>query len=136
MEKGISNNMEEMSRPVSKGEYEEIVEIITNLRALPYEHLVVDFDDIIDDVLFIQTAKYGDCYLVEIAKLTGGEFPNVFRKMDIGMEETLEIFKEVCAEGNTPDLSDWEDVTKKVIKKKRTNKFNIKRMKAILFQCI
>ena len=77
-EEGKSTQLEGMSRPVSEDEYEQIAETVTNLRDLPYEHLTVEFEDILDGVLFIQTAKCGDNYLVEIARSSGGEYPDIF----------------------------------------------------------
>ena len=96
-----------------------VLEKIVSLRDIRYDFVSVSFENNIrDDITFIQTAKCGDNYLVEIGKTVNGE-PYLFRKCEVDLPSVLKIFYLLCIEKSIPDLTEWKDVTEEVIKKKK-----------------
>ncbi len=66
---------------------------------------------------FIQTTREENSknYLIEIGLKTSSVRPvNIYRLNEVGLEDTIDLFKEVCMNGELPDLSKWSDVTEEV----------------------
>lgn len=96
---------------------QEVSRRITSLRDMFYEHVCVSFSPStsVDNITFVQTARNGTHYLVEIGKTVNGE-PHLFRIEEVELLEAIKLFSKICVEKKTPDTSKWKDVTN-IIKK-------------------
>ena len=101
---------------------EDFIELIENpMKALqdkPQEHIVVNFQssEKMNELTFIQSARYDDFYLVEIGKDDNGE-PRLYRLDELDLNKAIQTFYEVCVLKKLPDLSTWKDMTKEILKK-------------------
>ena len=100
--------------PCSQEEFEEIADILTNLRDLAFEHLVVELEGYGHAMQFIQSIRVGEDLLIEIALDIGKKRPRIFQMADLEDAAAIDVYRQVCVEGVLPDLSGWEDITKEV----------------------
>ena len=74
------------------------------------ECIVVDFKDKYNNLSFIQavaTVDYTE-YHVEIAfDVPGKKNPDIYINENVPLEETLNIFKQVCTKTDMPSLEGW-----------------------------
>ena len=97
----------------------EISEIISKMRAIQWEFLVVELYGYPSPLEFIQTIRNrenGEMF-VEIGLDKGGRHVQMFRSPSISTEACIEVFKNVCVNRNMPDLTDWEDITEEIFPK-------------------
>lgn len=101
---------------------EDFIELIEkpmkSLQDKPGEHIVVNFEqpEKMGNITFIQSARYGKKYLVEVGK-TANEKHSLYRLDELDLGQAIQIFEEVCVLKKIPDLSAWEDMTSKILGK-------------------
>ena len=100
-----------MDYPCPEESFGDTADIISGLRDLPEEYLVIELQGYPSQMDFIQTARNGDKYLIELGLNVGKEKPRIFRLSEEDRDECIEIFRQVCIEAELPDLSSWTDVT-------------------------
>lgn len=108
----------ELNKCCSEEQFKELTDVISVMRDLRYEFLVVDLLDYPDQLDFIQTTKHDDdWYLIEIGLEKGGEHDQMFRISDLDLTGCIAIFKEVCVDQQLPNLSNWKDITDEIFPK-------------------
>ncbi len=102
--------------PCSEEAFQEIREIISGMRDLLGEYLVVELQGYPGRIRFIQTTRTedGENYLIEVGLDAGGEKPRMMRLPEIDREGCIRLFQDVCVNIAVPDLSAWEDVTEEI----------------------
>ena len=106
-----------MDYPIRTNQFYEIKSVISKLRDIEGEFLVVALENAPLSIDFIQTTREENSknYLIEIGLKTSSVRPvNIYRLNEAGLEDTIDLFKEVCMNGELPDLSKWSDVTEEV----------------------
>ncbi len=107
---------ESISYPCSQEQFEKYEKIITGLRRIHDDFLILEFELNPHRLMFIQTKRNlkNDNYVIEIAFNNGEEHPQMFRMYTSTADECIEVFKNVCVKAELPDLSKWEDVTREI----------------------
>ena len=100
-----------MDFPCSEESFGDTVGIISGLRDLAEEYLVVELKGYPKQMDFIQTCRNGDKYLIELGLNVGKKKPQIFRLPEEDLDECIRIFRQVCVGAELPDLSSWTDVT-------------------------
>ena len=119
---GISNSRS-LYLTCSEEQFAEICDIISKLRDLRYEHLVVVLYGYPLPLEFIQTVRArwdkdpAKDYYIEIGLERGGKHVQMFRSPSITKEECIDVFRTVCMEMTMPDLTEWEDITDEIFPK-------------------
>ncbi len=116
-----------LEQPMDEDEFcEKVAKIISALRDIKCEHLVIDFGEKFKHGLeYIQTARNSYIpgekpgYEVEVSiKKDEGKWPErqmfAIRDELVGAERATEIFRQLCVEDKAPDLTSWTDITEEV----------------------
>ncbi len=95
----------ETTRPVEETVFERIE---NRLRSLSYDKedfLVVDFVKDKDNLLFMQTKRKGKSWYVEMAwdMRRNGRTSPLIRGARLSLDKTLELFRQICMEGQSPE---------------------------------
>ena len=104
---GFSFKLKELS---IGGFFKVISPLIRDLRDLPCEHLIIDFEDNCRAINFIQTAKYDNVYMLEIGTIFNNKH-KLFRLQKQSLSEVKNWFFKVCVLEEDPDLTKWEEVS-------------------------
>lgn len=99
--------------PFSEKSFREIQEIISGMRDILGEYLVVELEGYRNQIEFIQTTRTedGESYLVEVGLDVGKKKPQLMRLPAINQEECISLFQAVCVQAEVPDFSAWVDIT-------------------------
>lgn len=101
---------EKEPRPVSLERFADIELAIRSLRNMVGESVVVDFKDKCNNLGFIQAAASVDYkeHHIEIAfDVPDKKVPDIYAKNDAPVEETVEVFRNVCTKTDMPNLDGW-----------------------------
>ncbi|MBQ8604495.1 MAG: hypothetical protein IJ410_06610 [Oscillospiraceae bacterium] len=98
--------------PVQPEQMEIIGQAIKTMRQGYMDYVTVELLAFQGDIDFIQTATTEPGYRVEL-KLTA-EDTKMFALDLKTADEVVELFRTVLTKGETPDLSLWEDITRRV----------------------
>ena len=115
-------NLKNQIRTMNEEQFADIELKLRSLRtedlAPEDEFIVIDFKEKYDGLIFIQamSVKSFKACRVEIAfERKGKNFPAIFARNDVPIDETVEIFKSVCCSVSKPDLSDWQIATEEIL---------------------
>ena len=97
-------------RPMNEERFADVELAIRSLRDMENECIVVDFKDKYDDLGFIQavaTVDYKE-YHIEIGfDIPDKKVPDIYVNEYVSLEDTLEIFRQVCTKPDKPSLEGW-----------------------------
>ena len=82
-----------MDYPCPEESFGDTADIISGLRDLPEEYLVIELQGYPSQMEFIQAARNGDKYLIELGLNVGKEKPQIFRLPEEDRDECIEIFR-------------------------------------------
>lgn len=101
---------EKEPRPLTEERFADVELAIRSLRDMANECIVVDFKDKYNDLGFIQavaTVDYKE-YHIEIGfDIPNKKVPDIYVNENVSLDETLEIFRNVCTKTDMPSLEGW-----------------------------
>lgn len=118
MREATSFEFRDIKRPIDDDKFSDIELALNSLRDMKYEHCIVEFSNSIDNLDFIQTASMESYKTLHIEwgyKREGKSFPRLIAKDNVPVAEGIRIFKSICCSTENIDISDWEDITQKVL---------------------
>lgn len=118
MREATSFEFRNIQRPVDDYKFSDIELALNSLRDMKYEHCIVEFSNSIDNLDFIQTASiesYKKLHIELGYKREGKSFPCLIAKDNVPLVEGIKIFKSICCSIKNIDISDWEDITQKIL---------------------
>lgn len=98
--------------PVQEAQLDIINSVIKAMRQGYMDYITVELQEFQGKIDFIQTTTQEPGYRVEL-KLTNQE-TKMYAMELATVEEVEKLFRSVLAEGVTPDLTGWEDITEMV----------------------
>ena len=115
---------ETIKYPCSEEEFKKISDIVSGLRDLDGEFLIVNMEGYPTKLNFIQTTRSedGDKWLIEAAVDCGKKKPQMLRIPEADLPTALKVFREICMDAKAPDKSIWTDVTKEIFFRRVTMK--------------
>lgn len=101
---------EKEPRPMDLERFADVELAIRSLRDMANECIVIDFKDKYENLGFIQAAATVDYkeYHIEIGfDFPDKKVPDIYVNENVGVEETVQIFKDVCTKIEKPRLEGW-----------------------------
>lgn len=101
---------EKEPRPMNEDRFADVELAIRSLRDMANECIVIDFKDKYDNLGFIQAAATVDYkeYHIELGfDFPDKKVPDIYVNENVSVEETIQIFKDVCMKIEKPSLEGW-----------------------------
>ena len=107
--KGVSIR-ECVSIPIATDDFSRVEYAIRSLRNRAYEHLVVEIREPVEGIDFIQTAREGEGYRIEVGMNDSKGARHLFMLDKNDLDKTLSIFRHFLFTAQSPDISKWNSV--------------------------